>query len=210
MADDKVERAVKAALKVSWDDLGVVEHEERLLFPDKLSRRAKSGELVEQPIMLRIIENAQRYRARIRSREWAAELKLDLERDADLVAELERFEMLAFIIRDAEPPYIQHRIDGKTLFTEYLLPELSALWARHEQLVDVVDPRFGNLNPQDVWRVIAAIAARGEPSPLAGMPGFEQATCITLMAREACFSPNAPSWLRQPSTSASDSSPQKT
>ena len=199
-----VERAVDIALGIDWAELGMVEYKEKLHRPTSIRRRKKDGSLKEVPIMICMVSNPQRFKARVRSRKWAEELSLDLERDKDLVEELEHFEILAYAIRDAEDPYDQHVPNGKHLYEMYLLSELSEQWALHQQMVDVCDPRFGELTPKKMWSVVAAIAVRGEPTPLSGMPGFEQATCMTFMAREACNSPNAPSYVRSLSTSGSD------
>lgn len=202
MAEDRVDAAVQRHLEAgSWDDLGVVEHEGGLHFPAKLQRRKADGSLRTVDVMLRCPTNAQRMKARVRSREWAAELKLDLDKDRDLVDELETYELLAFCVRDSAAPFDQHVFDGKALFKDFLSPELSALWARLNVIIDVTDPRFGELGPAEIWEVAKRIAAHGEPSPLGDLPGFEQATCITFLAREALKSPTAPSSARSPSTS---------
>ncbi len=208
MADEEetgVDRAVRVGASIDWSELGLVDHNEHLHKPCMLRRRLKDGGLKETKLMLRMVTNPQRFKARTRSRAWAKELNLDLDRDKDLVDEMEQYEMLAFAIREFEAPYDQHVPAGKDLFRMYLLPELSEAWALHQQMVDVCDPRFGNLDSNDMWRVIATIAARGEPSFLSNMPGVEQATCIAFSAREACNSPNAPSFVRSLLTSSADS-----
>jgi hypothetical protein len=206
MPDDKVTRALRLSLDCDWTDLGTLEHEGSLLWPATLQRRKADGSLAEVAVMLRPLSNAQRFRARVRAREWAARLKLDLDRDKDFVEDLENYECLAFAIRDPKPPYDQHVIDGPALFDAHSTASLATLWSRLNQLTEVMDPRYGDLSAEELWRVAAAVAHRGEPSPLAGMPGFAQATWLVLMARAACSSPSAPSLLRSLSTSALGSS----
>lgn len=206
MADERIDKATEQLLGVMWDGLGVQEYEGILHFPHSLKRRKKDGSLLEVPVSLRVIDNPRRFRARSRAREWAKTLKIDEEKDSDLFGELEKFEMLAYIIRDPKAPFDQHMELGKDLFNTYLLAELSETWARHELLIDVVDGRFGSMNADDAWETILQVALRGEPSPLAAMPGFGQASCIALSAKAACASPLAPSWVQQRWTSASGSS----
>lgn len=208
MAEDKVERAVRLALKCDWSDLGVVEHDDgTLLWPAAIERRAKDGSLHQVPVMLRPISNPQRFQARVRSREWAKKLELDPAEDKDLIEQLENWECLAFAIRDAAPPYDQHVFNGEALFNTYSAATLAALWSKLGNVTQTLDPRYGDLDANDFWRVVVRVAAQGEPSPLGGMLGFEQATCIVLMARAACSSPRAPYWVRSLSISGSDSSP---
>ena len=201
-AEGKVERALRLTLGVSWDELGAVEAAGQLLWPEHLERRTKSGALEQVEIMLRCVDNAQRFRSRIRAREWARQLSLDQTADKDLVEELENYELMAFAIRDRKAPHDQHFPDGSALFRAYTTASLGRLFERLGQLTDLSDPRYGDLDGEQLWRVVAEVARRGEPSPLAGMPGREQITCIALMARAACTSPSAPSWCRSLVTSS--------
>lgn len=197
MADEDVEQATEQLLGVTWEALGVLEHDGELHFPHVLKKRTKTGALREVPVSLRVVSNPRRFMARKRAREWIAELGCDEEKDKDLFSELERWELLAYIIREPKAPFDQHMQRGEDLFRTYLLPEVSEAWARHEILIDVVDGRFGKMNADEAWETILKVAQRGEPSPLSGMPGFAQATCMTLMAKAACASQAAPSSVRQ-------------
>ena len=203
--EDPVDRAVRLTVDgINWETLGVIEHAGALHFPATIRRRAKDGTLTESPILLRPIDNDRRFSARIRARAWASDLKLDLDRDRDLVDELENYEILAFAIRDAKPPHDQHRANARELFRDYLPGELMAVWGKLGAITEAVDPRYGELDAEQIWRTIVRVAQAGEPSPLADMPSHEQAICIAFSAREACKSPDAPSWLRQGLTSSSD------
>lgn len=201
MAETKVDRALRLSLDCDWTDLGTREHDGSLLWPATIQRRKADGGLEERPVMLRPLQNAQRFRARTRAREWAKRLSLDLDRDRDLVEELENYECLAYAIREVAPPHDQYVIDGPALFEAHPTATLATLWARLNLLTETTDPRYGDLSAEDLWRVAASVAQRGEPSPLAGMPGHAQSTFLVLMARAACNSPNAPSWCRSPSIS---------
>ena len=89
MTDERVDRACATVLGMSWDDIGVIDAGGALHFPAKLERRTADGSVEAEAVMLRLVDNPRRFRARVRAREWARELKLDAERDRDLCDELE-------------------------------------------------------------------------------------------------------------------------
>jgi hypothetical protein len=193
-ADDELNRVVQLTLE-NWDLIGVVEGDGIQHLPCPIKRRNSKGGLDDvETVWLRNITNEQRYKARVRSREWAAELKLDLARDADLVDQLENFEILAYAIRDSE--WIQHYPRGVDIFKAYGPGELDQIWSRYDAWCRMLHPSFGSWDAEQLWTLIAKVRAHSDISPLAVMPGREQANCLLFMAREACCSPNAPSWLR--------------
>lgn len=193
MADD-VERAVQLVLE-NWDQIGVEERDGILHMPAAIKRRNKQGGVDETPVRLRVITNAQRVNARRTARKWALDEKLDLDRDRDLVEMFEEYAILAYAIRD-EDCHTQHVPDAQTLWRDYEPSSISELWGRYDAWVRMQHPSFGSFDAEQMWRVIAQIKHRSDVSFLAGLPGFEQASCILLMAREACASPNAPSFAR--------------
>lgn len=195
---DQIKRVVELVLE-NWDEIGVVEGDGVLHLPATLKKRAKNGGIVEEQIYLRNITNAQRMKARTRSRQWANELGLDLDRDRDLVDDLENYEILAYAVRDGE--WVMHYQDGAALFKAYEAPSLQHLWATYDAWVRMQHPGFGTWDGAAIWQVIAKVRAQQSIAPLAVMPGFEQASCVLFMAREAALSPNAP-WSRpSPATS---------
>lgn len=198
--EDRVARAIKNTWgeATTWDELGIVEDETgALLLPVELRKRTKDGGVKGQAAMLRPLENRQKISARKRAREWFEELALDYEKDKDFFDELENYQLLAFALRDADPPHLQHEYDAKALFDRYSSGELMSTFERLQQWTDVCDPRYGDLEAKEMWEVIQRIARDGNPSFLAGMRSFEQLTCITFMAQEASRSPRAP-WSPQP------------
>lgn len=202
MASEKVEHVVRLVLE-NWDSIGVEESADGILhLPASIKRRSKTGGIDETRVMLRNVTNRHRYRARTAAREWAKELSLDLDRDRDLVNQLEDYEILAFAIRDADDEnFTQHVPDGKHLWELYEPGSISELWGRYDAWIRMLHPSFGTWDAEQMWQVIARIKGGADITPLAVMPGIEQASCILLMAREACSSPNAPSWLRSSVTS---------
>lgn len=199
MAADDVERAVALVLE-NWDQIGVEERDGILHMPAVIKRRNAKGGLDETPVRLRVVTNQQRFKARTASRAWALKLDLDLDRDRDLVEMLEEYWILAYAIRDTDC-HTQHVPDAETLWKQYDPASISEVWGRYDAWVRMQHPAFGNWDGEKMWQVIAQIKARSDISFLAVMPGFEQASCILLMAREACCSPNAPSFARSSVTS---------
>lgn len=196
--DDELNRVVRLTLE-NWDQIGVVENDGILHMPASIKRRTKEGGVSEDPVLLRNVNNIQRYKARTASRGWALELGLDLDRDKDLVDQLENYEILAYAIRDQS--FVQHVPDGRTLWKMYEPQALGELWGAYDAWVRMLHPSFGTWDGEKIWKVIARVRAGSDLSPLAAMPGIEQASCLLFMAREACLSPNAPSWLRSSETS---------
>lgn len=195
---DQIERVVRLVLD-NWGEIGVTESDGVLHMPTTLKRRAKEGGLTEEKVWLRNISNAQRMRSRTRSREWATELGLDLERDRDLVSDLESYEILAYAVRDAQ--WVQHYQRGADLYRAYDAPSLQHLWAEYDAWVRMQHPGFGTWDGKALWQVIAKVKAQGSILPLAVMPGYEQASCVLFMAKEAALSPNAP-WSRRSSATS--------
>lgn len=196
---DDVDRAAAAILE-NWAALGVEESDGALHKPATIKRRTKAGGLEGVAVMLRPVSNAQRVKARTRSRAWALRLELDLDRDRDLVEELENYSLLAFAIRDPGS-FTQHVADGEQLFAMYDNHSLSAVWGEYDAWLRMLHPSFGDFDGEALWRVIARVRAEADLTPLAGLPGIAQANCLLLMAREACCSPNAPSWAQSSVTS---------
>ncbi len=201
----RVDRAATMLLE-HWNALGIGEHENELYFRTSLRRRRKDGTLEELPIALKRLDNAQRYQARTRSRKRALDLGLDLDRDRDLVSELESFEELAFAMRDPNPPHDQFRMSAAELFQEFKAQELVGVYGELDAFTQRCDPRLFELDGEQMWKVIAEVAERGDAIPLMSIGGAAQHSCIILSARQALRSPTAPLPWRSSSTSAPVSS----
>lgn len=199
MGIDKIESAATFVMD-NWDALGVTDHDGILHVPAVIKRRNAKGGIDETPVALRDISNAQRFKARLLARAYALELKLDLDRDARLVDDIENYAILTFAIREPRAPHDQHVKGIDDLLRLYDTQSLAELWGRYNIWVEMLDPRFGSMDTEDLWKVIARVATEKTPAPLAATPTHVQFTCIVLMAREALHSPNRPSWLPQPVT----------
>ena len=196
--DESVERAIRLSLE-NWEQLGVEEHDGALHLPHTIRRRTVKGSMVEVPVSLRPPANRHRFKARGESRALALKLDLDLDRDKDMVEELENYALLTYCVRDRNGD--QHVPDTETLLAKYDNTSLGETWAALDAWVQTLDPRFGEMTEEDLWRVIVGIANGVTIRPFTAMPGHEQATCIALMAKAACSSPTAPSWARSSETS---------
>lgn len=200
--EDRIEHVTRLVLD-NWESIGVEEDTGGVLYlPATIKRRNAKGEIAEIGVMLRNITNQHRYRSRARARQWAIDLGLDLDRDHDLVDQLENYEILSFAIRDRKDDgYIQHAADGAALFNLYMRESLDEVWGRYDAWIRMLHPSFGTWDGEAMWQVIARIKGGANITPLAVMPGIEQASLILLMARAACTSTIAPSWLRSSGTS---------
>lgn len=210
----EVRRAVALSLE-RWQELGVEDSQNGPVLPATIKvRRARDGGFDETPCMLMLLDNHRRYQARARARTWAADLGLDSRRegdgaqDADLVKELESFEELAYAIRERTAPFDQMFPDGRQLFARFRQHALMEIYGVLDEWTKLNDPRYGDLDAEQLWSVIAEISRKGHLLPLMGIDGRAQSACIALSARAALLSPMAPSHLRQRWTSNSDGEPQ--
>lgn len=208
MENDR-EEILRKAVKIGADlfaTLGVVDTVNGPALPTVIRVRQASGALLEEPCVLIEVDEPRRYKARVRAREWALDQKLDLDRDKDLVDQLENFELLAYAIREPTKPYsAQVCADGKELFQKYKKGPLGEIWGIFEHWNDLMNPRFGEMNRDELWAVISRIHKEETLRPLMLIAGIEQASCILLSAKAALTSPMAPSSLRLPWTSPSPS-----
>lgn len=205
-ADDPVQRAVAFTLE-NWDGLGIEEHGGVLHMPAKIRRRAADGSSSDRAVMLRNVTNAHRFRCRKLARQYADQVGLDLDRDADYISEIENYSLLAYAIR--EPKTFDQHVPGLAeLVNLYDAQSLAELWGVYNAWIEMLDPRFGELTDDQLWQTIARIAKEKTITPLVGMPGYAQHTCIVVMASQALHSPSRPSWLPPPATSRAGSSAQ--
>jgi hypothetical protein len=187
-----------------FGSLGVEASDGKLYLPVELRRRARDGSVeVQERALLTIPTVEQKLRARMESRAYGQkEWKLDAERDAQQYSDLENYAILSFALRDVKSKGQLVAGGLVELIRTYSDATLTECWGTLNQWTELNDPRFGELAHDQLWKVISALAA-GNLLPLVHMPTYAQSTCFALMAREACSSPNAPSWARSPETSSS-------
>lgn len=204
MADEQREAATAKGVAFvvdNWDALGVEEHAGVLHMPASIQRRNKKGGLDAVPVMLRNVTNAHKFSARTQARSYAVDtLHFDLDRDAALVDQIENYAILAYAIRDPKT-FDQHVPNVDALLRLYDTQSLLVLWGVYNTWIEMLDPRFGTMDGDQLWQVIVRIAREKTPAPLVAMPGYEQFTCMVLMAEQALLSPMRPSWLQSSETS---------
>jgi hypothetical protein len=204
--DEREERLQKATrvTRELFESLGVQDSAHGPLLPATLRARNASGGFEEKEIMLMTLDEPRRNKARVRAREWALKQKLDLDRDKDLVDQLENFEILAYVIREpvANPDKTHDQIypTGEHLYQVWKKAPLTEIWGILDAWENVTNPRFGDLDRDELWRVAQEVAKKGV-RPLMSIGGIEQHNFILLMAKAALSSPMAPSWLHSPTTS---------
>jgi hypothetical protein len=186
--------------------LGVFEKDGILYLPTSIKQRnAAGGVTVACDALLVTPTTTQRYRARSQARVMGKKFDLDPALDREQIDEMENYCLLAYCIRDKQTR-TQLEESAESLMKRFHDASLKEVWARLNHWCDLTDPRYGELSNEQLWQVIAAVASEGNLTPLVSMPGFEQATSIVFMARAACTSPSAPSWLRSPTKSDSEPS----
>lgn len=179
---------LKALRGKSWEELETIEQEGRVLFPDSIRFRDKSGAVRELPIMVRVLRAQERRAARVEGRKFAAEQGLDEEKDRDLCDAIDRLHQLARAMRDPEPPHVQHAT-VPMLEMGYDTSSLDELWERYEIYADRQDPRLDITDEATFWAALGLVAKAGNILPLAGLASRLQNACIVFGARQALLSP---------------------
>ncbi len=192
---DRVADAKSVLGDVDFGVLGVKEFDGILYLPIAIRKRGADGKpTTDVDVWLCSPTPKQRRLARTNARQWALKEKLDLDRDKDEVDELENFWIMTFAIRDKQTRS-QLEETAESLTKRFGHASLKEVAAKLGHWGELLDPRYGEMNTEQLWQLIAQIAVEGNLSPLVATPGFEQSTCIVFMARAACVSPSAPSWL---------------
>jgi len=187
-----------------FERLGVLEEDDCLYLPTEVRRRGKDGQNKIDRVLLTEPTNRQRFQARIDARAYAQDRELHEEKDRDYFEQIENVALLTYALRDYQTKG-QLEPNVEALLDRFPDSTLTELWVQLNKWIEMLDPRYGRLSKEELWTAIAGLA-RGNLDPLARMPTYAQSTCFALMAREACSSPNAPSFARLPGTSDSDSS----
>lgn len=188
----------------TWEELGVLEHEGRLVFPATIRRRTKSGEIETIDICLRPLRRDERRSARLSARAWAHKLNLDPEKDPELFEDLDTLCCLARAIREAKPPHEQHQ-QPEWLESHYDTGSLAELWDRLNVLTEMLDPRVDAHDEDTFWKLVLAIGRARNCLPLTGYAPRAQQTFILSMAQQALLSPTLKSFLERSGSSTPES-----
>lgn len=154
-------------LEQSWTDLEAMEFAGYLLFPAELYRRRKSGDFERVKIALRVPRQHELRGARVRARQLAAEQGLDLDRDADMVSDLENVCILSVAIRNATEPHEPYEPDPARLERVWDKASLAQLWQKLDALYQVIDPAPSSMSEGELLVLLAKIAKERHLGPLA-------------------------------------------
>lgn len=186
------EHVLQQLLSKKWVELEVIECEDYLLFPESLYRRNAKGGFTEEKVMVRVPREPDIRKARVKARKWALEDGLDLDRDADLVDQLETICVMSDCIRNFKPSIDPRNgaefreawePDPTSLEKRYDKQSLNQLWAKIDALGQVVDPRPNTLGKEETLGCIAAIARSRTIAPLHVYGSGAQQSCIVFMAQ---------------------------
>lgn len=178
-----------------WDELEALEYGDRLLFPEVIRARTKSGSIKEVPIVLRPLRKHERRKARLEDAvPWAEELEIDREKEPALFEDLDTLCILARAIREPKEPYDQLRT-AKQLEHEYDMRSLEEIWSKYKVYEDLTDPRDPIQTDLEFWAVVAAMGRTRNILPLTECESLAQNACILRLVDLALSSPTFRSWL---------------
>lgn len=191
--DDRAHVFEQVAAK-RWDDLGVLEHEGRLLFPEKIWKRdRRSGKFVGVDVILVVPRGPELRKARREAYELLKEDGLDPVKDRDQFKDLEDLCILWYAIRDPAPtnegefpPHLA--ADPRDLEKRFDRPSLDQVYNRLDKLRRAIDPKVSGLSAGELAAITAAMVARQDLAPLAACDGATQhSLLITLAALHQAF-----------------------
>lgn len=178
----------------TWEELECIEQGGRVLFPDVIRQRTSKGDLVEVPIVIRVLRGPERRKARQETRALAKKVEVDQELDPDLFDDIDTLCILARAIREKAPPHEQH-YTPELLEQEYEWRSLKELYARYKVYEDRTDPGLEITDEKTMWKAIGAIARAGNILPLTELESLSQNASILFAANQALLSPTFKSFL---------------
>lgn len=189
-AESKIPPAWRALTEQKWEQLEALEEGGRLLFPDSIRRRTKSGALEEVPVAVRPLRKDERRKARFAAEKYAADCGVDPEnqRHKDLFEDIDTLSIIALAIREPSEPHSQHATIAE-LEHDYDMRSLDTLWSRYKLHEDRTDPREPLQTEEEFWAVLGAIAKARRIDPLADMPSHEQNAFILRTVELSLTSP---------------------
>jgi len=195
-----------------WDDLGVLEYEGRLLFPEKIFYRSKEGKFVSDDCLLVIPRGSDLRRARVEAYALAEKSKINPKTDSDLFGDLETMSILWSAIRSPKMPEEGGFpeplcYDAIELEKKYDRPPLMQVNAKLEHIRRIIDPQVSGLSGPEFAALTATMVARQDLSPLFVCDGATQTVLLLTLAalHQACVKVRSSHGSSEPSTA--DSSP---
>jgi hypothetical protein len=187
---DPIEQHVKWALE-NWGNLGVIASEQHgPLLPVAIRARKANGKIEERAACLMVLDGERVIEARKRARKWAVDQKLDPKRidgeDSDIVRKFEELEELAYALREVAEPHDQMYPDGRELYRSIRTPaSLSELSEQLDNWTKMNDPRYGDLDADQLWEMCERVVREGTALPLALIDSRAQIAFIMLTAAAA-------------------------
>ena len=164
---EKVHDHVSAQLLgKSWGEFEALEEGGHLLFPEKVYKRKKDGSFEAVEIMLRVPREADLRKARLQARQLAQNDGLDLDRDRDLVENLETICTMAICIRNTTYPFEPYEPDPLSLEKRYDKTSLIQIWAKIDALSDVINPAPEQISEPEMLALLCALAKERSIRPL--------------------------------------------
>jgi len=183
---DSQPHVAEQLLNKSWGELETVEAGGYLLFPAEIYRRKKNGSFEATPIKLRVPREHENRKARVQARQIALKDGLDLDRDKDLVENLEVYCTLSMAMRNPKPMdngvYEEFDPFPESLEKRYDKASMTALYSQLMALSELVNPQPNKISKEEMLALIAAIAKERNILPLAVFGPDSQASFIVSMA----------------------------
>lgn len=179
---DSPPHVVEQLLEKDWGELEVLEVEGYLLFPAEIHKRRADGSFETIPVRLRVPREPNRRAARVSARKAALEQGLDLDRDKDLIQNLEDIHLLCDCLRDPKQPSIPFDPYPEEFEKIYDTKSIAALWEKLELLGTLVDPKPNTISKDEMYVLLAAIAKERNIAPLAVFGPDAQDFFIVTMA----------------------------
>lgn len=164
---DSAPHVAEQLLDKSWGDLEVLESSGYLLFPAEIRKRKTDGSFEAIPVRLRVPREPDLRAARVEARKAALDANLDLERDRDLIQDLEDIHILCKAMRSHEPPHEEFDPFPEHFEQFYYRASIMALLDQLENLSQLVNPRPDAIQDDEVMPLVMAIAEERNISPLA-------------------------------------------
>jgi len=191
----------------SWEDLEVLEHNDRLLFPSKIYKRNKDGSIKGIDVLLQAPREADFRKARVLARNACLKEKLDLDRDKNLIEQYETTCLLHLCIRNPSSPYEPLAYNPEELEQQYEMTSLESAYDKICRVRDLSDPRPSELSEMDCWTLVTAIATARNALPLTAYAPDSQSIFMLFMVDQLFNSPAYRSFLESQEVSMQEQSP---
>jgi hypothetical protein len=205
--DAKPVHVAEQLYKKSWKELEALEHNERILFPDVISRRRSDGSIENIEVMFQVPREPDHRKAKIEARKVGLKEGFDLDRDKDVFEQLETLCLLSICIRNRKEPYEPWEPDVLKLEKRYDLQSLANAYGKIDVYAGMINPHPSELSEQDCWALVAAIVKARNMLPLLVYAPDSQNTFALFMADQVVTCPAYKSYLESLEESIQGSSP---